>query len=70
VLHENERVRFELTQRERAIASLRGELSRANARPVRWALRRLWWRMAPILGQVAVLLVIAAAVWSALRDKG
>ena len=69
VLRENERVNFELKQRERAIASLRGELRRAEARPVRWALRQTWWRLAPVLGQLAAWLAMAALVWSAFKVK-
>ena len=67
VLDEKERACAELAQRELAVAELLGELRRAEARPLRWALRRLWWRIAPSLSLLGILLVVLAAAWSTLK---
>lgn len=69
VLYERDQLEFELSQRERAIKSLSNEIKRAKARPVRWALRRVWWRIAPPLGQVAILLILGAMVLAGLKSK-
>ena len=67
VLDETEYASAELVQRERAVAELLGERRRAEARPLRWALRQVWWRTAPMLGLLAVLLVFLAAAWSSFK---
>lgn len=69
VLYERNHLEFELSQRERAIKTLSEEIKRADARPVRWALRQVWWRIAPFLGQVAILLILGAVVWASLKSK-
>ncbi|TJZ66691.1 hypothetical protein [Chitiniphilus eburneus] len=69
VLYDRDRLGFELSQRERAIRNLSDEIKRAEAHPVRWALRQLWWRIAPPLGQVTILLIFAVMVWLGLKPK-
>lgn len=68
VLYENERLRHEISLRMRANESLSDEISNAEKRPLRWAFRRVWWRTRPLLVQIAILIVIGAAAWSALRS--
>jgi GNAT superfamily N-acetyltransferase len=68
VLSERDRLGSDLAQRERAVRSLVDEIRRAEAHPVRWALRQVWWRWAPIAGQVVMLLIVVALVWAALRS--
>lgn len=63
VLHESKRLEFELSQRVQAIKHLSNEIRRAEERPVRWALRRVWWQIAPALVQIAILLILGAMVW-------
>ncbi|PKM46988.1 MAG: hypothetical protein CVV05_00800 [Gammaproteobacteria bacterium HGW-Gammaproteobacteria-1] len=65
ILNENEWLQYELVQRRRAVESLSAKLRGIEENPVRWALRRVWWRVAPSLFLVAVLLAIGAAGWSA-----
>ena len=69
VLYERDQLEFELAQRERAIKNLSDEIKRAEACPVRWVLRRVWWRIAPPLSQVAILLILGAMVWAGLKSK-
>ena len=69
VLYVRDQLGFELSQRERAIKSLSDEIKRAEAHPVRWALRQLWWRIAPPLGQVTILLILGVMVWLGLKPK-
>lgn len=69
VLYEDERLRHELLRRQRAIENLSSEIKNAEERPVRWALRRVWWRVAPLLVQAGILLVVGAAAWSAIRSR-
>ncbi|WGS50112.1 hypothetical protein LFL96_00965 [Paraburkholderia sp. D15] len=69
VLYERERDGFELLQRGRANKDLLDEIKRAEARPMRWALRRLLWRFIPSFGQVAILLGLVAVVWLGLKSR-
>lgn len=67
VLYAEERASSELAQRERGIKYLVDERKRAEAKPVRWAFQRLWWRyMDRIMGS-AVVFGLAALVWFRLR---
>lgn len=63
VIYDHDRMKFELSQRERAIGNLRGELQRAEARPVRWVLRQLWWRYSQTIFASLLLGGIAALAW-------
>ncbi len=65
VLYERNQLQFELLQSKRGIENLSAEIRRAEERPARWALRRLWWRTAPLIGQFAFLLILCAMAWSA-----
>lgn len=67
VLSENQRLKLELSMRDRAVKELSGDIKRAEAHPVRWALRRVGWHLRSALGGVAILLLFAAAAWSGLR---
>ncbi|MCT5279709.1 MULTISPECIES: hypothetical protein [Pseudomonadota] len=69
VLYERNQLAFEMSQRERAIKNLSEEIKRAEARPVRWALRRLWWRFVPSLTHAAILLILGAMAWVGLKSK-
>ncbi|NKF94868.1 hypothetical protein GO290_01947 [Ralstonia solanacearum] len=69
VLYERDQLELELSLRERAVKNLSDEIKRAEARPVRWALRQAWRRIAPPLGQVAILLTLGAMVLAGLKSK-
>jgi len=69
LLYERERMVIEAQQRTTAIKNLSATLDDARNRPVRWAVRRLWWRLQPILVQSALLLAVVAAIWVGLRSK-
>jgi len=64
-LSENERLQYKLEQRCRSVENLSAEIKNAEAKPVRWALRRVWWRVAPNLFLGALLLAFGMAGWSA-----
>lgn len=66
-LYEREQLAFKLPQRELAIKNLSEEIKRAEARPVRWALQRLWWQISPLLGLVLFILVLL--IWTGLRSS-
>jgi hypothetical protein len=69
LLYERERMRMEASRRDTVIQNLTARLDEANLHPVRWAARRLWWRLQPILVQGAVLLTLGALVWFGLRSR-
>ncbi len=69
-LHDRDRVVMELASRERAVKNLVDDIKRAEAKPIRWALRQTWWRLAPILTQMGLLLVVGGLVWSAIKGRG
>lgn len=69
LLYERERMVMEASQRDTAIKNLSATLEDARNHPVRWAARRLWWRLQPILLQGAMLLAFAGLVWASLRSK-
>ena len=69
LLYERERMVMEASRRDTVIQNLTARLDEANRHPVRWAARRLWWRLQPILVQGAVLMMLGALVWVGLRSK-
>lgn len=69
LLYERERMVMEASRRETVIKNLSARLDEASRHPVRWAARRVWWRLQPIIVQGAVLLALAALVWVGLRSQ-
>ncbi len=63
VICDHERMKLELSQRERAVESLRSQIKQAEARPIRWALQRLWWRNAQMVFVSLLLSGLAALAW-------
>lgn len=63
VIYEHDRMRLELIQRERAVGSLLSDMKLAEARPIRWALQRLWWRYSQTVFVSLLLSGLAALVW-------
>lgn len=63
VIYDHDRMRLELTQRERAVGSLLSDIKRAEARPIRWALQRLWWRYSQTVFVSLLLSGLAALAW-------
>ncbi|MDQ1923882.1 hypothetical protein [Massilia pseudoviolaceinigra] len=57
-------VNVDISRQEQTIKSLRSEIERAQARPLRWALRRTLWGLYALAGPLIVILIIAAAIWS------
>jgi GNAT superfamily N-acetyltransferase len=53
--------------RNRACAQLIAEQRRVEAKPIRWALKLTWWRLAPTLGWLAVIVTLGAITWSQLK---
>ncbi|TXH44307.1 MAG: N-acetyltransferase [Burkholderiaceae bacterium] len=69
LLHEREHMVMEASRRDTVIKSLSATLDNARDRPVRWAARRLWWRLQPILVQGALLLAFGGLIWVGFRSK-
>lgn len=69
LLYERERMVMDAWQRDTAIKNLSATLEVARNHPVRWAARRLWWRLQPILLQGTMLLAFGALVWVSLRSR-
>ena len=69
LLHDREHMAREAALRDTAFRNLSATLNDARDRPVRWAARRLWWRLQPILVQSAMLLAAGALVWLGLRSR-
>lgn len=69
LLYERERMVMDASRRDTVIQNLTARLDEANRHPVRWAARRLWWRLQPILVQTALLLAVVGAIWVGLRSK-
>ncbi|MCQ9730191.1 hypothetical protein LM497_30075 [Pseudomonas aeruginosa] len=69
LLHEREHMVMEASRRDTVIQNLSARLEEANSHPVRWAARRLWWRLQPILVQGAMLLAVVALVWVGFRSR-
>lgn len=67
VLYAHDRVASELAQRDHALQNLRGDIKHAEAHPLRWALRRLAWRVAAPLIQITILAIVGFAMWGALK---
>ena len=63
VLYAEERATSELQARDRACAQLIAEQRRAEARPVRWALRRLYIHYASTVLAGLVLTALVGMVW-------
>ena len=69
LLYERERMVMEASRRDTVIQNLSARLEDANSHPIRWAARRLWWRLQPILVQGGMLLALGDLVWVGLRSK-
>lgn len=54
-------------RREHLIAHLRDDNKAAQARPLRWALRRTWWHFQAVLGPLVLILVVGSALWAWIR---
>lgn len=67
ILYKEEHASLELEFRENAIERLVKERRDAQARPIRWAIRMLWWKYGGILTNAAIVSVLAAAAWFRLR---
>lgn len=67
VLYSEERASSELIHRNRACSDLIAEIRRAEAKPIRWALKILYYQYVGIMTGGAVLALILAVVWSQLR---
>lgn len=57
------------SRRDKVSKNLSARLEEANSHPIRWAARRLWWRLQPTLVQGAMLLALGALVWIGLRSR-
>lgn len=68
VLFAKERASLELADRERAVKSLLNDRKEAEAKPVRWALRMLWWRYAGAMIGGAFMAGLAALAWLKLNS--
>ncbi|MCW5231690.1 GNAT family N-acetyltransferase [Verminephrobacter eiseniae] len=69
LLYERDSMALEASRRDTVIKNLSARLEEANSHPIRWAARRLWWRLQPILVQGAMLLALGALVWIGLRSR-
>lgn len=69
VLYKSNLLELELSQRVWAIKNLSGEIRRAESRPVRWALQRVWWRISSPLALVATLLILGAIAWISMKSQ-
>lgn len=69
VLHEREHLVMEASQHATAIKNLSATLDEARCHPVRWAARRLWWQLSPIIFQGAILLAFGALAWIGFRSR-
>jgi GNAT superfamily N-acetyltransferase len=69
LLYERERMVREASQQAMIIKSRSASLDEANTRPVRWAARRAWWRLYPLLVRSALLLAFAALAWMSFRSS-
>lgn len=63
VLYAEERASLELKFRTKAVQECVTERNRAEAKPIRWALKTLYYQNAGIVGVGVVLSVFAAALW-------
>lgn len=60
----SERMERELQHRQRIIDNLSSEIRGVERKPLRWALQRTWWRVAPYFGLVAfVSSVVGLLMW-------
>lgn len=66
-LRAKEKAEFEFGQRERAIKDLVHDRQRAEQSPLRWAMKRMWWRYGSALMGSVVLGLIAVLVWRTLQ---
>jgi hypothetical protein len=57
----------ELAHRDRAIKEILDDLKKAEAKPIRWALRILWWRYADIVVSGTVIAGLVALFWARFR---
>ena len=64
ILYEKERASSELESRNRACDCLIAERRQAEAKPIRWALKILYYRYAGLVVRGAILALLLMAVWS------
>lgn len=69
LIAKHDQLRFDLSCRERAVKKLSAEITDAEKHPIRWALRQIWWRLAPTLGLVVMLATVVAAIWVNLKTN-
>ncbi|WP_270820043.1 hypothetical protein [Aeromonas sp. Y311-2] len=61
-LYDRVQTNMTLSSRDQAVKHLLDVIKRAEAAPFRWALRQIWWRLAPILAQIGLLLLLVMLV--------
>lgn len=69
LLYERERMMMDASQLAWVNQSLNQTLEEARNHPVRWATRRLWWRLAQPLLKGALLLALGTLVWVSVQSK-
>ncbi|KGE11128.1 hypothetical protein LA03_06045 [Burkholderia gladioli] len=63
LLHEHAELQGQVRDRERAVKNMAERIRLAEARPIRWAARRVWWRVVPLLQLLSVAALVGLAVW-------
>jgi len=66
-LYDAERARADLRAREQAVRNLVSDRNQAEAAPLRWALRILFWRYRDTVLMAAAVILIAVLAWFKLR---
>jgi GNAT superfamily N-acetyltransferase len=67
ILYAEKNASFELIHRERAIKELLDDRKKAEAKPIRWALRILWWRYARLVPIGIIITGLVALIWARFR---
>jgi GNAT superfamily N-acetyltransferase len=67
ILYAEKNASFELIHRERAIKELLDDRKKAEAKPIRWALRVLWWRYARLVPIGIIITGLVALIWARFR---
>lgn len=66
IISENEKLNIELTNRNRAYMGLSEWNNNIEKYPIRWGLRRMWWRYQERLINLSFLILIILAFWTAI----
>ncbi|MBU9198873.1 hypothetical protein KTD33_30575 [Burkholderia gladioli] len=62
-LNDRAELQRQVQDRVRAVTSLSERIRLAEARPIRWAARRVGWRLVPLLQLLSVAALVGLAVW-------